>query len=178
MVKAYVHVLYILTIEVTRYSYLLGFVLTHNLAQLTNCNIKPQNNIISSFWSISSYLAQCTKRAIRIHRVGNMQIRTLRKVSIESYLVQPRKTVLQETFKPCKYFSCKTCKILHALNLASLTLKMKFFLQDIKMLHESCKKSYKIILLQDLDQTLQENYLTFFLHNLARFSYLERKLHF
>ena len=35
-----------------------------------------------------------------------------------------------------------------ALNLASLALKMKFFLQDIKIFQESCKKKCKIIFLQ------------------------------
>ena len=46
-----------------------------------------------------------------------------------------------------------------AQNLASLALKMKFFLQDMKNL---ARKICKIIFLQDFDQILQENYLTIF----------------
>ena len=49
-----------------------------------------------------------------------------------------------------------------ALNIASLALKMKLVLQDIKILQESCKKILKIIFLQDFDQILQKNYLTIF----------------
>ena len=44
-------------------------------------------------------------------------------------------------------------------NLASLALKMKLFLQDMKNL---ARKFCKIIFLQDFDQTMQENYPTIF----------------
>ena len=46
-----------------------------------------------------------------------------------------------------------------AQNLASLALKMKLFLQDMKNL---ARKFCKIIFLQDFDQILQEDYLTIF----------------
>ena len=46
-----------------------------------------------------------------------------------------------------------------SLNLASLALKMKLFLQDMKNL---ARKIYKIIFLQDLIKILQENCLTIF----------------
>ena len=38
---------------------------------------------------------------------------------------------------------------------------MKLFLQDIKILQESCEKNCKIIFLRDLINILQENYLKF-----------------
>ena len=48
-----------------------------------------------------------------------------------------------------------------AQNLASLALKMKFFLQDLNNLARFLQENFcKILFLQDLDQILQENYLT------------------
>ena len=59
----------------------------------------------------------------------------------------PVKIILQEI--------CKSCKDL-ALNLASLALKMKFFLQELKnlalILQELARKNCKIIFLQDMSK--------------------------
>ena len=100
----------------------------------------------------------------------------------------PVKTVLQEISKSCKYFSCKTCKILHkilqdlqdlAQNLASLALNMKLFLQDIKnlarILKNLARKICKMIFLQDLIKILQKIVLQIFLQDS---SYLARKASF
>ena len=77
----------------------------------------------------------------------------------------PSKTVLQETCKSCKLFSCKTCKILHWILHVSCKscTKNEAFLERWK---KSCKilarKNCKIIFLQDLIKILQENYLADF----------------
>ena len=65
-----------------------------------------------------------------------------------------------------------------ALYLASLALKMKLFLQDLKNL---ARKNSKIIFLQDLIKFLQENLIilqTFLARFLQHSSYLARKASF
>ena len=60
-------------------------------------------------------------------------------------------------------------------NLASSALKMNLFLQDMKILQESCNKNCKIVFLQDLIKTLQENYLTKFSCKILVKFYFARK---
>ena len=75
-----------------------------------------------------------------------------------SAAAHPVKTVLQEIRKSCKYFSCKTYKILQEIlyrSCKSCTTN-EVFLQDVKNLAKIFeRKEFKIIFFQDLIKTLQ-----------------------
>ena len=106
--------------------------------------------------------------------------------SQDSFYWFPVKMVLQEISKFCKYFSCKTCKILHSILHISCKCctKNEAFLARYK---KSCKnlarKNCKIIFLQDIIKILQDNYLAkfsckIFLQDACNiFHILQEKLH-
>ena len=85
----------------------------------------------------------------------------------------PVKTVLQEICKSCKYFSCKTCKILHYIlhiSCNSCTKNEAFLARYKTFCKNLARKNCKIVFLQDLIKILQENYLAnFSCKILARF---------
>ena len=84
------------------------------------------------------------------------------------------KMVLQEIFKPCKYFLAKLARSCIT-SLASLALKMKLFLQDIKNFASFLQEKCKIIFLRFGSNLARKLSYIFSCKNLAKFLYLARK---